>query len=371
MLTGPGISRDICAGILPAGNAKSPLSNISIPVRMILMDRARRLLAPCILFTAAILLFIVPACTLQSRTDEPRLDRSANFTQAALTLDAQLTLAAAGAFPTATRLSTQVGTTIPVITPTSPGDTGQQPSDPNAVCDRGEFIADVSIPDGTSFEPGQTFVKTWRLRNSGSCTWTPDYSVVFDSGDAMSGPATFPLSQTNIAPGQEVEISINLTAPSEPGNYRGDWRLRNPAGQVFGLGSQGTASFWVIINVEEKPDLSVAFADVHNYGGVNTAVFTLVNAGSAQLDSVQTTIENRSPGQTIIGLFTPNGACTVSASECTPGGGSVRSGNTAFFAGGPGANSSSGQTIDATFTFCSQEDLTGTCVVKALEFTIP
>lgn len=338
---------------------------------MLLMERVRSWILPLLLAAAALLLFVVPACTLQKTPTEPRLDRAANFTQAAQTLDAQLTLAAAGAFPTATRLSTQVGTTIPIITPTTIGDTGEAaPAGPGAVCDVGTFVDDVSIPDGTSFAPGETFVKTWRLRNSGSCTWTSDYSVVFDTGDAMSGPASFPLTQANIAPGDEVEISINLTAPQEPGSYRGDWRLRNPAGQVFGLGSQGTASFWVIINVEDEPDLSVAFDNAHDCGGTNTAVFKVTNTGNTLLDSVRITLTNRNSGQTIFGPFTSNGPFMGSSSECPPGDDSVQPGNQAFI-GGSLAAAASGSTIDAALTFCNQEDSNGICVDKTLEFKTP
>jgi hypothetical protein len=339
---------------------------------MIHMRRIRQLFTPLILTISAILFFIVPACTLQSRSEGPRLDRSANFTQAAQTLDAQLTLAAEGAFPTATRLSTQVGTTIPIITPRSPGDPPPEPNtDPGAVCDLGMFVDDISIPDGTIFEPGETFVKTWRLRNSGSCSWTSEYSVVFDAGDAMSGPAAFPLTQSNIAPGEEVDISINLTAPQEPGNYRGDWRLRNPAGRVFGLGSQGTASFWVVINIEEAPDLRISFEETHDCSGTETAIFKVVNTGNAPLDSVQITFNNLTSDNTIFGPFTSNGAFMENENQCPPGGDSIKSGNTEYIGGGLGSNPAAGNTIEAVFRFCSDEDLGGTCVNKTIEFEIP
>ncbi len=86
-----------------------------------------------------------------------------------------------------------------------------------------QFIADVTIPDNRVMAAGAAFIKTWRVKNTGTCTWSGDYQVVFDSGQAMNGFAPVSLSPTS--PGNMVDISINLVAPTEPGNYTGRWRL--------------------------------------------------------------------------------------------------------------------------------------------------
>lgn len=52
-----------------------------------------------------------------------------------------------------------------------------------------------------------------------------------------------------VKPGTSVDISVNLTAPSVPGNYRGDWFLIAPSGEMFGAGSDGTKPFWAKISV--------------------------------------------------------------------------------------------------------------------------
>lgn len=325
------------------------------------------------LTAASLLMILLPACTLQAN-ESPQLDRSANFTQAAMTLDAQLTLAAEGAFPTITPLSTQAGTTIPVITPTLPGAPTQgatEGSGTGSACDRGTFVADVTIPDGTVFAPGDGFVKTWRIKNEGTCTWTPEYVVVFDSGDAMDGPASFSFTQTNIPPGQEVEISVNLTAPDQQGEYRGDWLLRNPAGQTFGLGSQGTASFWVVINVEDTPDVSISFDNVHACGGAPTAIFKLQNRGDLSLESVEIEFINQTTGQTIFGPFASNAPFMGGTSECPPGGDAVPPDAVRYIGGELGSSPASGDTIEARFTICNQEDLSGGCVDKTVTFNAP
>jgi hypothetical protein len=127
-------------------------------------------------------------------------------------------------------------TITPTITPMS------------TTCDRAQFITDVTVPDGTTFAPSTTFKKTWRLKNVGTCTWTTGYSLIFDSGEKMSGPDSAPMP-TNVAPGQTVDISINLVSPNAGGTYRGYWKFKNSLGAVFGIGSAGTKSFWVEIKV--------------------------------------------------------------------------------------------------------------------------
>src|SRR5690606_16148794 len=83
-----------------------------------------------------------------------------------------------------------------------------------AGCYHAQFIADVTIPDGTHFEPGATLKKTWRIKNIGSCTWNSnDVSLVFDSGERMGAPASLAIP-TNVGPGQTVDLTVDLTAPS-------------------------------------------------------------------------------------------------------------------------------------------------------------
>ncbi len=136
----------------------------------------------------------------------------------------------------------------PTATPTATPTTTPAP----IVCtDRAQFITDVTVPDGTTFPPNQTFVKTWRLKNVGTCTWTTSYQLAFVSGNAMGGTDT-PLAQS-VAPGSTVDASVNLTAPSTVGSYRGYWELRNASGILFGIGAAYDRSFWVDINVAGTP----------------------------------------------------------------------------------------------------------------------
>jgi hypothetical protein len=123
--------------------------------------------------------------------------------------------------------------------------------------DRADFVSDVSYPDGTDVEPGDSFTKTWRLRNNGSCTWTSSYSLVFDHGDAMNGPASVALAGA-VPPGGTVDLSVDLQAPNSPGSYQGYWLLRNNSGVLFGIGAGGNTAFWVLIEVPEPTPTATA-----------------------------------------------------------------------------------------------------------------
>lgn len=124
---------------------------------------------------------------------------------------------------------------------------------PTAVsyCDWAAFVKDVTIPDGTLLSPGEVFTKTWRLQNRGTCTWTPDYDVVFYGGAQMSG-VTMQVPGY-VAPGQYVDVAVTFTAPSAAGHYTGYWLLRNANGGLFGTGNNADETFYVDIYVKDIP----------------------------------------------------------------------------------------------------------------------
>ncbi len=109
-----------------------------------------------------------------------------------------------------------------------------------------QYVADITIPDGTVLAPEQTFVKTWRMRNTGDCTWLPDYALVFFGGKKLGEVESLDLQQI-VPPGSEVDISITLVAPTTPGIYRSNWKFRNNQGLIFG--SRGDNPIYVEISV--------------------------------------------------------------------------------------------------------------------------
>lgn len=125
---------------------------------------------------------------------------------------------------------------------------------PEQVCsDEAGFIKDVTISDGTRLDPGETFRKTWRLRNEGTCTWKDGYDLIFISGEIMGGDYVVPL-RGSISPDQLIDLSVNLKAPTSYGSHAGYWMLRNDRGQIFGVDKGAKSPFWVRIFVEPEID---------------------------------------------------------------------------------------------------------------------
>jgi hypothetical protein len=106
----------------------------------------------------------------------------------------------------------------------------------------------VTIVDGTEMTPGETFTKTWQVRNEGSCSWTSGYELVFGEGDDMGGTSPQQLSSDSISSGSILDVSVELTAPDDPGTYRGVWHIRNPQGDIF-----TRSGIWVEIVVVPAP----------------------------------------------------------------------------------------------------------------------
>lgn len=235
-----------------------------------------------ILAGIAIILSIL-ACNLPSSNPNQQ-DPGAIMTAAALTVQAKLPATAPVGFTAPAPTQTTAPTTIPF--PTIPPTLSPPPATPTSNCDNGQFVVDVSYPDNTVVTGGAAFTKTWRLKNIGSCSWTPSYALVFTGGDSMSGPAAQALTG-NVNPGQSVDISVNLTAPSGNGTYKGNWGLRNAAGVIF-------AHFYVQVKVGDSGGgafavTSVSFNVTGSCPNFNLSVTVTANgAGTVNLHRVWT-----------------------------------------------------------------------------------
>ncbi|HSB66429.1 MAG TPA: NBR1-Ig-like domain-containing protein [Anaerolineales bacterium] len=129
---------------------------------------------------------------------------------------------------TASALLTQAATQMP-----SPQATASSTSaGPGPGSDKAVFVADVTIPDGTVLAPKATFTKTWKLQNSGTSTWTTSYTLEFMNGEQMGSVVSVPIS-TSVAPGAQIDISVNMVAPTNPGSYQSNWKMKNASGQFF------------------------------------------------------------------------------------------------------------------------------------------
>lgn len=149
------------------------------------------------------------------------------------------------ATPTQTPPSIQLSPSVAAATP-APAAT-----QPASAGERGEYLADVTVPDGTVFGPNQQFQKTWRVKNTGQTIWTTDYTLVYIDGALMGAEPAVPLAEA-VEPGKQTEITVDMVTPPNPGGYRGYWKLRNAAGQVFGFGLNADEAIWVDIVVESE-----------------------------------------------------------------------------------------------------------------------
>jgi uncharacterized protein YkwD len=126
---------------------------------------------------------------------------------------------------------------------------GQQ-STPGCI-NKAAFFEEVSIPSGTAFKPGETFVKIWKVRNEGTCAWGPGYKLFFVEGDPLGAALTVPLPAAQ--PREVVDVSVAMVAPSQPGAFRSVWGFETPEGQSFGTGSAGLTPLEFKIGVRMLP----------------------------------------------------------------------------------------------------------------------
>ena len=193
-------------------------------------------------------------------------------TSATSTFTPTATVTMTGTPPSPTSTSTATATvtgTPPSPTPTNTGTVTPPTSTvtstpPLSSCDKAQFVSDVTVPDGTVYAPGTAFTKTWRMKNVGSCTWNTSYTLVFHTGEQMGGAASVNFPST-VAPGQTVDLSVNLTAPNTAGTYRGYWMLKNGSGALFGIGTNGDKPFWVEIKVSSSSPGTGGYDFVANY----------------------------------------------------------------------------------------------------------
>ena len=187
------------------------------------MKRRSLFVSLTLIIISIFIIIVITGCNRPMAIDVPAT--AAANTAIASTVQAALTRAAPS--PTPLIIPTATVTSIPCI-------------------NKFTFIDDITVQDEDDFSPGVTFIKTWRVKNVGTCTWTTAYSLAFYQDNAMGGPASVPLS-TNVPPGQTIDLSVNLVAPSTTGRYTGKWAIKDQNG-VFFFSTLGNP-IWVIIDV--------------------------------------------------------------------------------------------------------------------------
>jgi hypothetical protein len=183
---------------------------------------------------------VLSACgskTAEATPSPTPLSVAAISTEAVQTFVAQLTQQAPTITPTPVFTDTPVVTATPPLASASP----TRPVPTAVSCANYSFVTDVTIPDGEQLPPGTNFTKTWRVKNSGTCTWTTNFKLVFVRGETMGGQSSSLPSAVTV--GQTADISVNLQVPNKTGKLTGIWSLVDEQGKYFG------AVLTVVINV--------------------------------------------------------------------------------------------------------------------------
>jgi hypothetical protein len=208
---------------------------------------------------------VLAGCT----TGAPAVTEVPLATQAAQTVQAILTQVALAATSTPTVALPPPTATLPPATATLPvpllpsataslvftpafyGTPGVHPT-LTTFCNAAFFVGDIGLKDGAVLAAGETFRKTWDVRNIGNCTWSREYRLVFNGGKHMDGPdwARFP---EIVEPGDHLFLSVTMIAPAKAGTYIGYWMLQAPDGSKFGVGDNGLTPLRVKIVVLATP----------------------------------------------------------------------------------------------------------------------
>jgi hypothetical protein len=191
-----------------------------------------------ILIVAIFITTLIAACGSSDAPTEPTPDVAAVRTSAASTVVSQFTLTAAVFTPTPSLPTEEpLATEEAITTGTQPAaaHTATTPGSTSILCDSlgyDPLTVDVNVPDNTIMSPGQDFIKTWRVKNVGSCPWGAGYVLAYAGYETnMSGQ--FIAVTEVIQSGQEVEVSVQFKAPTQAGSYLSAWSMRNPAGVFF------------------------------------------------------------------------------------------------------------------------------------------
>ncbi len=144
--------------------------------------------------------------------------------------------------PTATSFI-PTATSLPTLTPTPTS----QPTVALTTQTASVVFVSETVPDGSHFQPGQSFTKTWTIQNGGPTPWLKGYSLArISSGSAdadLGSPAQIPLLR-EVQPGEKIEVSVDLTAPQQVGSFTVKYQLQSDTGQwVYG------SELWVTITV--------------------------------------------------------------------------------------------------------------------------
>ena len=96
-----------------------------------------------------------------------------------------------------------------------------------------QLVSEPTYPAGSIIPRGEVFWKEWLIQNTGTCTWTPEWEFVFDSGWQI-GNTRFHMNRTT-APGETLNVRLAMVPDQrEDGNYYSTYIFEAPDGTRYG-----------------------------------------------------------------------------------------------------------------------------------------
>lgn len=251
---------------------------------------------------SAVFILTLSACA-SPETPIPTVDMNALFTQVAATIAMEYTQTAL-ALPTATNtpeltFTPPATSTLPPMileTPTAvipPTPTGPTPLPVNPAtangCYNAALVADMTDPNVTDFKPGDTFKKTWRLINTGTCDWNGDFKITHVGGDLFGTDTT--KIRKRVGVGIIADISLNMVAPSGVGMVTSNWQMATDNGNLFGPvitvaidlpGGTSTSGSGACYNATLVSDVTVPAGTEMNPGDAFTKTWAIQNSGTCE-----------------------------------------------------------------------------------------
>jgi hypothetical protein len=257
----------------------------------------------------AVLVPFLSACGSPQSAAPPTLDVNEIVMQVAGTLQMGYTQTAL-AMPSATLtpeatitpLSAASATLQPlaVTTPTAaalPTATGPTPLPVNPAtangCYNAALVSESTVPNRSDFKPDDTFKKTWRLINTGTCDWNGEFKIAYVSGSYFGSDTT--KIRQRVGVGITADVSLEMTAPSGvSGTVVSNWQMVTDTGLPFGPlltvsiilpGTNATATSVGCYDATLVSDVSIPSGTRLDPGEIFTKTWQIKNSGTCDWTS--------------------------------------------------------------------------------------
>jgi len=117
-----------------------------------------------------------------------------------------------------------------------------------------EVVAHLDLEEESTQVPGTYLLKTWKVKNTGTVTWSPDTIATFKKGaKQMVTPDSLNVMVGAVAPGEVTYIRAMFAVPEETGKYKVVFRLQAPDAGKFGEPMKTFVTVEAVAEPEPEP----------------------------------------------------------------------------------------------------------------------